>query len=357
MEVTRFVVIGFAIAVAVIYYRRTTGDVAHRGGSSRAARKAGLLPQSAQNTMQASHDAELESAAAAALRGSWEPAARLMTQSREQRDWTLRASYADRLGSHRAALPGSWLQAWEAAVGPDDADVALVRARALVNLAWYQRGGHWASETSREQFAGFHATLAEVPKANVRAAELNPGDPTPYVNEIYAALGLGFSEAAMQDIWTEIIARDPHHYGAHYAALQYWCAKWRGSQERAVSFAQRAASGAPLGSLLAAMPLIAWYEHVDSDASDADFRSPHVILLVDTAMADVAAARPDHPDAAEVRHLLAYFLTRQKRYNEALGQFRIVDGYVGCLPWKYWTDPAAVYCQWRDRAAHRAHRR
>ncbi|MFF1415302.1 hypothetical protein ACFVX6_36955 [Streptomyces sp. NPDC058289] len=158
----------------------------------------------------------------------------------------------------------------------------------------------------------------------------------------------------MQKIWTEIAGRDPHHYGAHYAALQYWCAKWRGSEEQAMSFAQQAAAGAPLGSLLTVMPLIAWYEHRDTEATEADFRSPHVLSLVDAALADVAAARPDHPDVAEVRHLLAYFLTRQKRYDAALGQFRIVDGYLGCLPWTYWTDPAAAYCQWRDRAAHRA---
>ncbi|MGW6979265.1 hypothetical protein ACWGE1_07440 [Streptomyces sp. NPDC054932] len=355
MEVARIVVIGLAIAVAVIYYRRTTADVP-AGGSSRAARKAGLLPQSRQNTGRAAANPELESAAAAAARGSWEQAARLMAETRENRDWARRSSCAATLGSHRAALPDSWLHAWAAAVGPDDADVALVRAKAMVNLAWHQRGGGWAKHTSREQFAGFHATLARVPEENARAAELNPDDPTPYINEIWAALGLGYSEDDMHRIWKEIVTRDPHHYDAHYAALQYWCAKWRGSEERAKSFAQRAAADAPLGSLLTVLPLIAWYEHGDTDASNADFRSPHLISLVDAALADVAAAPSNHPNTAEVRHLLAYFLTRQKRYDAALAQFRLVDGYVDALPWRYWTDPAAAYCHWRDRAAHRARR-
>ncbi|MEJ8646429.1 hypothetical protein WKI68_44520 [Streptomyces sp. MS1.HAVA.3] len=58
-----------------------------------------------------------------------------------------------------------------------------------------------------------------------------------------------------------------------------------------------------------------------------------------------------------MRHLLAYFLTRQKRYDAALAQFRLVDGHVGALPWKYWSDPAEAFCHWRDRAAHRARRR
>ncbi|WP_329105411.1 hypothetical protein [Streptomyces sp. NBC_01439] len=355
MEVARIVVIGLAIAVAVIFYRRTTGDLPGRD-SSRAARKSGLLPQSRQNTGRAAPDPELESAAAAAARGSWEPAARLMAETRQRRDWARRSSYAATLGSHRAARPGSWLHTWETAVGPDDPDLALVRAKAMVNLAWHQRGGGWAKHTSPEQFAGFHATLARVPQENARAAELNPDDPTPHVNEIWAALGLGYSQEHMDRIWKEITARDPHHYNAHYAALQYWCAKWRGSEDRAMSFAQRAATDAPAGSLLTALPLIAWYEHRDTDASDADFLSPHVTSLVDAALADLAAAPADHPNTAELRHLLAYFLTRQKRYDAALTQFRLVDGYVDALPWKYWTDPAAAYCHWRDRAARRARR-
>ncbi|MDI9886838.1 endonuclease/exonuclease/phosphatase family protein [Streptomyces sp. HNM0645] len=101
----------------------------------------------------------------------------------------------------------------------------------------------------------------------------------------------------------------------------------------------------------------AWYEHRDSDAKAADFPRPEVVPLVDAALVDVAAARPDHPDTADVRHLLAYFLTRQGRYDAALEQFRIVDGYVDALPWRYWTDPAAVYCGWRDRAVRGARRR
>ncbi|WP_412074783.1 hypothetical protein ACLF6K_01140 [Streptomyces xanthophaeus] len=356
MEVARIVVIGLAITVAVIFYRRTNGDAPGRG-SSRAAQKLGLLPQSRQNTGRAAPAPELESAVAAAARGNWEPAARLMAETRERGDWARRSSYAAAFGSHRAAGPDSWLHTWEAAVGPDDADVALVRAKAVVNLAWHKRGGGWAKHTSSEQFAGFHATLARVPQENARAAELNPDDPTPHINEIWAALGLGYPEEDMHGIWKEITTRDPYHYGAHYAALQFWCAKWRGSEERAMFFAQGAAAGAPLGSLLTALPLIAWYEHRDTDATTADFQSPHLISLVDAALADVAAAPANHPNTAEVRHLLAYFLTRQKRYDAALAQFRLVDGYVDALPWRYRTDAAAVYCHWRDLAAHRAHRR
>ncbi|MFJ3879950.1 hypothetical protein ACIPW5_21160 [Streptomyces sp. NPDC090077] len=353
MEVARFIVIALVVALSVGFYRRTTGDAPGRG-PARAAAKLGLLPQSRQNTRRAAPDPALDAATAAASRGQWEPAARLLAETRERRDWARRATYASALGSHQAALPGSWLRVWEASAGEDDPDVALVRAKATVSLAWHHRGGGWAKDTSDEQFAGFHSTLVRVPEENARAAELNPDDPSPYVNEIWAALGLGYPGTAMDTIWKQITDRDPHHYVAHCAALQYWCAKWRGSEERATSFAREAAAAAPAGSLLTALPLMAWYEHRGDKDRAGDYRSAHLVSLVDAALADVAAAPPGHPNTAEVRHLLAYFLTRQKRYDLALAQFRLVDGYVGALPWRYWTDPAAVYCEWRNRAVRGA---
>lgn len=87
-----------------------------------------------------------------------------------------------------------------------------------------------------------------------RAAALNPDDPTPYITEIWGALGLGYPHSRMGRLWTEITARAPHHYEARFSALQYWCAKWRGSEELATAFAERAAANAPLGGLLTVLP-------------------------------------------------------------------------------------------------------
>ncbi|MEU3729819.1 hypothetical protein AB0E81_10490 [Streptomyces sp. NPDC033538] len=349
MEIARIVVIGLAAAVGVLYYRRTMGGSVSRR-LSRKAKALGFLPQRRQDSQRAASDPELEGAKTAASRGRWEPAAQLLARTREQRDWTRRSYYAAAFGSHEAARPDSWLDAWQSAVGPDDPDVALVRATARVSLAWHLRGGGWAKHTSREQFAGFHDVLLRAPRENARAAELNPEDPSPYVSEIWTALGLGYSHEDMRRVWDEVTDRDPYHYRAHSAALQYWCAKWRGSEELATSFAREAAVNAPLGSLLTALPLVAWYEHRDDDAQTADFRAPQVVALVDAALADVEAAPSDHPDTSAIRHLLAYFLTRQGRYDAALEQFRLVDGCVDALPWRYWDDPASVYCLWRNKA-------
>lgn len=356
MEITRAIVIAVAVAVGLVVYRRIMG-APESGGSARAEREAralGLLPASRQNTMLAAPDPELERAlVAVSARGDWEPAARLMAATRERRDWSRRSRYAVALGEVAAEGDGMWLEAWEAAL-PQDPDAAVVRASSTVSLAWLLRGGAWAKDTSAERFAGFFEVLPRSRGEIARAAELCPEDPTPYVIEIYTALGLNYPHKKMHRIWQEITDRAPHHPRAHRSALQYWCAKWHGSEELAVRFARVAAESAPPGALLRTLPLLAWWEHHDDKAKARDYRAPELVALVDAALADVAAARPDHPDLPSARHLLAFFLTRQGRFEAALEQFRLVDGYVGAFPWGSYADPAAVYCHWRDKAVRGA---
>ncbi|MER7829194.1 hypothetical protein [Streptomyces sp. NPDC095602] len=355
-DVIRVIVIALAVAVGIAVYRRITG--APESGASakveREARALGLLPASRQNTMLAAPDPELERAlVAASARGDWEPAARLMAATRERRDWSRRSRYAGALGEAAAEGDGAWLEAWEAAL-PQDPDAAVVRASSTVSLAWLLRGAAYAKDTSEERFAGFFEVLPRSRGEIARAAGLNPEDPTPYVIEISTALGLNYPHKKMHRIWQEITDRAPHHPGGHHSALQYWCAKWHGSEELATRFAQVAAASAPLGTLLRTLPLLAWWEHHGDKAKARDHRTPELVALVDAALADVAAAPPDHPDLPGARHCLAYFLTRQGRFEAALEQFRLVDGYVAAFPWTYYGDPAAVYCHWRDKAVRGA---
>ncbi|MFD7446434.1 hypothetical protein [Streptomyces sp. NPDC059909] len=304
----------------------------------------GLLPPERQNTELAAPDpAALTAALTAAAAGDWKPAAALVEET--GRNWDLRSFVCSRL-AESAAEDDTWLLVWETA-RPGDPDAATVRARSTVFLAWRIRGGKRAQYTTGEQFAGFRRTLASSREETARAAALAPEDPTPYVGAIWTALGLGHPHAEMDRIWTEVTSRAPHHYEAHYAALQYWCAKWRGSEQLARDFAARSAAGAPPGTLLKVFPLIAHYEHDDSEDTSVDI-TPEMHALVDAALADAAAADPGHPRLPEVRHLLAYYLTLQDRHEAALEQYRLVDGHVGALPWRYRTDAAEFYCGQRD---------
>lgn len=312
-----------------------------------AAAALGLLPPEEQNRDSAAPvPAVLVAAAAAAKNGDWQPAADLLDATATARDWENRSFHSWWLAD-LAAEDDSWLLAWEAA-RPDDPGAALVRARSTVALAGKVRGAKQAKHTTAEQFQGFHRVMERSREHHARAAELAvEGDPVPYIGRISTALGLGDPHLEMERIWKEITARDPHHYEAHYMALQYWCAKWRGSERLARDFAAEAAESAPAGSLLTVFPLIAHFEHDESDSTDAD-RTPEMRALVDAALADVAAADPGHPRLAEARHLLAYYLCLQDRDEAAVEQFRLVDGYVEALPWRYRGDPAGEFCRMRD---------
>ncbi|MFC9606331.1 hypothetical protein ACFTTN_23105 [Streptomyces niveus] len=324
-------------AICIYYWFKTRrhDSVIASGNPRQSARstRLGLLPVTQLNKeLAARPEPELLAALTAARSGGWRPVADLFAGTGT--DWERRSLYAEIL-SGIAAADDSWLADWEKA-RHDDPDAALVRARATVRQAWRIRGDHSASRTSRKQFEGFHHTLARSREDIARAAALNPHDPTPYITEIWTALGLGYPHADMDELWAEITARAPHHFEAHFSALQYWCAKWRGSDELAHAFAARAAADAPLGSLMSAFPLIAWFEaHLNTTVKSSAYRSPELTSLVDAALADAAAAPDDHPRLAELRHLLAYFLSQQGRHDAALEQFRLVDGYVNALPWAY----------------------
>lgn len=236
---------------------------------------------------------------------------------------------------------GAWLRAWRQD-SPKDAGGAAVFAEFLVQQAW------------RSSAAGtddFRIILEEARTACGEAALLAPGDPVPYIVELAVARGLGYPHEQFDQVWAKIIDRAPEHMGAHLAALHFWCEKWHGSREDADHFATTAAARAPQGSLLAALPLFAVYEHLpEVNLVQGFYRSVVVTKAMEGALFAVHAARPDDPMLAHVRHLLILFLVRSERWAEAMNQLVRVDGHVGALPWTMNEDPAATYTIHRNLA-------
>ncbi|MEU9979654.1 hypothetical protein [Streptomyces sp. NPDC050856] len=241
----------------------------------------------------------------------------------------------------RPGAGGAWLRAWRAEQ-PKDAGGAAVHAEFLVQQAW------------RSSSAGtddFRIILEEARTVCGEAALLAPGDPVPYIVELAVARGLGYSPEQFDQVWAKIIDRAPHHMGAHLAALHYWCEKWHGSRKDADQFATAAAARAPQGSLLAALPLFAVFEHLPEIALVRDFYATEVVArAMEGALYAVHSARPDDPMLAHVRHLLVHFLVRAERWSEAMHQLVHVDGHVGALPWTLSEDPAAEYAVYRALA-------
>ncbi|MGW5275573.1 hypothetical protein ACWEQP_23955 [Streptomyces sp. NPDC004044] len=236
---------------------------------------------------------------------------------------------------------GAWLRSWRAE-SPKDAGGAAVHAEFLVQQAW------------RSSTAGtddFRIILEEARTVCGEAALLAPGDPVPYIVELAVARGLGYSHEEFDQLWVKIIDRAPAHMGAHIAALHFWCEKWHGSREEADRFAVSAATRAPQGSLLAALPLFAVYEHLpEVNLVSGFYQSLVVTKAVEGALFAVHAARPDDPMLAHVRHLLVLFLVRMERWSEAMNQLVHIDGHVGALPWTQNPDPAAEYTVYRALA-------
>ncbi|WP_329116731.1 hypothetical protein [Streptomyces sp. NBC_01353] len=241
----------------------------------------------------------------------------------------------------KPGVGGAWLRAWRAD-SPKDPGGAAVHAEFLVQQAW------------RSSAAGtddFRIILEEAKKVSEEAALLAPGDPVPYIVQLAVARGLGYSHEEFDQVWAKIIDRAPQHMGAHLAALHYWCEKWHGSRADADRFATASAARAPQGSLLAALPLFAVYEHLPEIVLVQDFfRTEVVRKAMEGALYAVHSARPDDPMLAHVRHLLVLFLVRGERWSEAMHQLVHVDGHVGALPWTLSEDPAAEYTVCRNLA-------
>ncbi|MFI1200632.1 hypothetical protein ACH4VR_14465 [Streptomyces sp. NPDC020883] len=331
------------LALTLLFWLRS------RRRTSKLAAEAGvdLLPPDRQDTSLAGPDPEAAAVTEALARGEWQSAAQALAAAGT--DWERRSCLVGIIAEH-AAKDDAGLRAWQTA-RPDDPDAAVVHAYAKVTMAWEIRGAGWAKDTSAEQFGGFHRVLREAREDFARAQSLaRSDDPTPYLLQIPLYKGLSAPHEAMLALWAEVTARAPYHHDAHCRALQYWLPKWHGSAEIARDFAMQAAVTAPPGSLLTMLPLLNWFEQHEDKAPDEAYGWPEVTGLVDAALADVAAARPDHPVLAEARHLLAFFLTKAGRYEAAVEQFRQVDGHVGAVPWVYYTNPAKIYCHFRGKA-------
>ncbi|MGW1883046.1 hypothetical protein [Streptomyces sp. NPDC001970] len=343
-------IVGLTVLIWAVYdvTRKTLLQRRARSGIDAAAY--GLVPREELDARRAGppreHDDEVSRVVEAAWQGAWEPAAAYLTDAGE--DWELRWDRLQLL-AEVAAEDEQWLRAWRAN-RPDDASAVAVHAAALLGRAWDARGTAYANKTSDQQMALFTELLPTAMHAAQEAARMAPRDPSPWVTMVTAARGLNLPHKQFRELWDELVARAPHHYDAHWQALQYWCEKWHGSQPDMFAFAERAMESALPGSLLPAMYLHA-LDEAARQRGNAVYQGRKVRTKVTEVRQRLAQVSADDRGLPGVRHLLAAALVKGGRHTEALEQFRLIGRWCGADPWARSADPAREFDHWRTVAA------
>ncbi len=290
---------------------------------------------------------ELEALADSCLAGGWRAAEAYVAAAGE--DWDERWSRLDFL-TRVAAERDAWLTAWEES-GASACAAATVRARLLVQRAWEARGSGFPAQVAPERMAAFRAQLPAAYELARRAAESDRRDPGPWVVMITAARGMRLPRRKFRALWAEVTARAPHHVGGHWQAMQYWCAKWHGSDALMLRFAVRAVHTAPAGSPLPGLYLQALTElELRHGPRGLPGGRRHRDLLP-----RVAAALDGSPASNEqvplLRHLLAHFALMSRQPALALEQFRRIGPWCGAHPWSTAPNPVRAFDRARALAA------
>ncbi|MFZ3492402.1 hypothetical protein ACODT5_04025 [Streptomyces sp. 5.8] len=289
---------------------------------------------------------ERQAVADAAWEGDWKAAARYLRAAGE--DWDERWDRLELL-LHVAQKDGAWLDTWLDAE-PGDCDAATLHARLMVHRAWEIRGSAFVHAVPVEDMKRFRAMLPAAIEEARKAALLDPANPGPWVVMITAARGAQYGHSQFRPLWKELVARAPHHYEGHWQALQYWCAKWFGSNRRMMRFAREAVRKAPDGSPLAGIYLHALSELADRSAAVALPVTPMTRSLLKRTAASFDRVAPDDERLPLLRHLLAHYMLQSMMYAPALRQFREIGPWCGAEPWRKTGNPVTAFDTARGRA-------
>lgn len=291
--------------------------------------------------------AERQAVADAAWEGDWKAAERYVAAAGD--DWDERWDRLELL-QHVARKDDAWLGAWRAAE-PGNCDAATLLARLMVHRAWEIRGSGYAHQVMTSDMDRFRAMLPAAIEEARKAALLDPANPGPWVVMITAARGAQYSRSQFRPLWKELVARAPHHYEGHWQALQYWCAKWFGSNRLMMRFARQAVRKAPAGSPLAGIYLHALNELAERSTSAPLPVTPLNRRLLKRIAASFDEVAPDDERLPDLRHMLARRMVESMLYTAALEQFRLIGPWCGAEPWRAAGNPVMAFETARGKAA------
>ncbi|MEU6772377.1 hypothetical protein [Streptomyces sp. NPDC046759] len=257
-------------------------------------------------------------------------------------DWDRRTHRMDVLAGYLAGshLPRAW------------ATREPRSANALVLHAWTQ--------VAQGRLQGHLEDPAGAVDSCLRAAELAPADPTPWV----ALLGVARLERREQSqvfgVWNEVLARDRWNREAYVNMLGYLSPGEGGSRLQVLDFVDSLRARMPANAPCAAIELTAqvhqYHAILDRGGVEALVARSHWSQLMAAQALDRAAhtwGQPGflrHAKALADLNLLAYALMAAERRAEAGSVFEVIGGVVTAWPWRTGGDPVTEFDQMRQRA-------
>ncbi|MFF1510301.1 hypothetical protein [Streptomyces sp. NPDC058326] len=289
----------------------------------------------------AGHDHALRNAVQDLRTGRWVAMARLLGETADWDAWTRRtqvlaavAAGTDVVHTWRAEQPGS------PAAGIMHSRVTVERAVRA------HRAGH---TRTRELWQEAWTACRE-------AADLAPADPVPWVGLIALAALDEHQRMAEHRLsppgpmlppgpWgllAEVEKRDPHNREAHHRMLQFVYGRRPGPLSEAVNYAHWAASSAPVGSALHALPLYVRVERYRRERGHE--RALDLHWVAEDAVRDAGHALDtwflfcdtDEASLLDLNHL-AHALYGALRFTDAARVFASLGPYYTTLPWAYRT--------------------
>ncbi len=254
------------------------------------------------------------------------------------------------------------LQAW-CDNQPGSAIAHLLAGRHAVEWAWEARG-YGQSDTVTDQGQGlFEQRLLKAEQHLQRAAELEPGDPTPWASLISVRLrGLGGDIASAYELFDEAVKREPHNRTAHVEMIMALAHKWSGAgHEPMFEFARKAAADAPDGSDIPVVLMMAhlerwlWESHFEEDDDAADAYLEHEGVLAEAAAAyDRSLGAASHVARRSTIHFrnwaAAWFYLAEDRARLAR-ETHAIGVAVTDRPWQYLDDPGVAFAEARKLAS------
>lgn len=277
-------------------------------------------------------------------RPPWQPVAELLRET--GRDWDRRWH---RMSVLADALPAAVSERW-IAERPGDGDALTLWA--CVRCARQTP----AAEGSIPSAADSRAAVQAAERACLRAAEMCPEDPTPWLALLDLMYAVAVPPGVAVPVWTEAVTRAPWHRGAYHLLLRHLSPRGHGSVAPMLDFTRQAAARAPHGSPLALLPVAARVELVAHRqrqlpfGADSHWNEPAAGAEIDAALTDwFDTAAVPHAEAVADLNLLAFALVRTHRPADATRVLRRLGRHMTPHPWELLPEPERTFRYWRDR--------